>query len=121
MFFMLFSCISSHHILTLADGGNAEQKQKNAQELVQIIENTESTHHYYFAAETAGKLKVPNIELEKKLTFLLSSRSHRPEVRAKAAWALGEIRNMMAPTLQARSSSIPPSAVFIMSCLVARP
>ena len=91
MFFWFFSCISSHHILTLADGGNGEQKKKNAQELVQIIENTESTHHYYFAAETAGKLKVPNIELEEKLVYLLTSRSKRPEVRAKAAWALGEI------------------------------
>ncbi|MAA79755.1 MAG: hypothetical protein CL916_10890 [Deltaproteobacteria bacterium] len=91
MFLWIFSCISSHHILTLADGGSAEQKQKNAQELVQIIENTESVRHYYFVAETAGKLKVPNTDLEEKLSFMLLSRSNRPEIRAKAAWALGEI------------------------------
>lgn len=91
MFLWLLSCISSHHILSLADGGSGEQKKKNAQELVQIIENTEATHHYYFAAETAGKLRVPNKALEEKLISMLKSPSHRPEVRAKAAWALGEI------------------------------
>ena len=91
MLIWLLACISSHHILSLADGSSAEQKNKNAQELVQIIENTEATRHYYFVAETAGKLKVPNVELEKTLSEMLLSRKSRPEVRAKAAWALGEI------------------------------
>ena len=34
--------------------------------------------------------RFPILSWKKNLTFLLSSRSHRPEVRAKAAWALGE-------------------------------
>lgn len=91
MFLFFFSCISSHHILTLADGTSAEQQQKNTQELVQILENTDVPKHLYFVAETAGKLKTPNKELEKHLFEMLDSRNNRPVIRAQAAWALGEI------------------------------
>lgn len=91
MFFFLMACISSHHILSLADGASAEQKQKHTQELVQILGNTDVSEHRYFVAETAGKLKMPNKALEEELVLMLNTRSNRPEIRAQAAWALGEI------------------------------
>jgi hypothetical protein len=91
MLWMIFGCVTSHHILSLSDVHVVEQKSKNAEELVQIIGRSDSTRHLVFAAESAGKLRTPHKELEEKLLALLSNRSSRPVVRIQAAWALGEI------------------------------
>lgn len=91
MFWFVWGCISSHHILTLSDGADEEDKKKNVVELVQILNKAVSPQHLFLVAEAAGKLKYPNEDLEKKIANILYNNSLRPEIRAEAAWALGEI------------------------------
>ena len=88
---LFFGCISSHRILTLADAKTVEEQEKNVQELVSILENTKKEHHIFFVAETAGKLKHPNKDLEQSLAKVLLDRSYSVELRAESAWALGEM------------------------------
>ena len=88
--FLICSCLSAHHVLSLSDADSEQQRQAHAKELTEILSTEEKESTLFFASQRAGRLGLDDSALERALVDLLSKR-YTARLRAQAAWALGEM------------------------------